>query len=222
MVNEAIIGGLMSALSRGESLEKSMMSFYNAGYQREEIEEAAKTVYSQMGAQLSKTGSLQETFNTVALKVGLTNKNTQNAKKEIDEEESEESSQENFQGKQRTNNPPKKKEKSPQKVSNYGESNYGQSNQSAEQIANKIERAVRDLKQINVPSKIEIINKSVDSKSPTVIQKISGYGDGPPKPVSKFVTYLLVFLLIFLLGVLAAVFLFKDELIRMFNNIGLS
>ena len=41
-MNEEILGGLRFALNRGESLEKTMTSFYNAGYRREEIEEAAR------------------------------------------------------------------------------------------------------------------------------------------------------------------------------------
>ena len=42
MVNSEILGGLRAALNRGESLEKIMVSFYNAGYRKEEIEEAAR------------------------------------------------------------------------------------------------------------------------------------------------------------------------------------
>ena len=41
MVNEEILSGIISALSRGDSIKKAMMSFYNAGYKKEEIEEAA-------------------------------------------------------------------------------------------------------------------------------------------------------------------------------------
>ncbi len=49
MVNEEIVGGLRLALERGESMNKAMMTFFNAGYTKEEIEEAAKTL-SQMPA----------------------------------------------------------------------------------------------------------------------------------------------------------------------------
>ena len=42
MANEEILGGLKSAIDRGESLQKAMMTFYNAGYKKEEIEEAAR------------------------------------------------------------------------------------------------------------------------------------------------------------------------------------
>lgn len=42
MVNEEIFGGLKSALERGESLKRAMMTLYNSGYKKEEIEECAK------------------------------------------------------------------------------------------------------------------------------------------------------------------------------------
>lgn len=41
MVKEEIVSGLRQAISKGEPLEKAMMSFYNAGYKKEDIEEAA-------------------------------------------------------------------------------------------------------------------------------------------------------------------------------------
>lgn len=44
MVNEGILGGLKLALSKGESLKQAMMTFYNAGYKKEEIEEAARVL----------------------------------------------------------------------------------------------------------------------------------------------------------------------------------
>ena len=44
MVREDILSGLKSAVSKGETLKQAMMSFYNAGYKKAEIEEAAKAV----------------------------------------------------------------------------------------------------------------------------------------------------------------------------------
>ena len=44
MVNEEILGALNSALARGESLKKAMMTLFNAGYKKEEISEAARSV----------------------------------------------------------------------------------------------------------------------------------------------------------------------------------
>jgi len=44
MVREDIVGGLKVALSRGNTLQAAMQSFYNAGYNKDEIEEAARFV----------------------------------------------------------------------------------------------------------------------------------------------------------------------------------
>lgn len=46
MVNNDILGGLKSALTRGYTLEEAMLSFFNAGYKRDEIQEAAKALQS--------------------------------------------------------------------------------------------------------------------------------------------------------------------------------
>lgn len=47
MPKQDIIGGLKSALERGESLRQAMITFYNAGYKKEEIEEAARALHEQ-------------------------------------------------------------------------------------------------------------------------------------------------------------------------------
>jgi len=44
MVNEEIFFGIKNAVSNGESLGSAMNSFFNAGYKKEEIEEAARAV----------------------------------------------------------------------------------------------------------------------------------------------------------------------------------
>jgi hypothetical protein len=46
MVNDDLVGGLRSALERGESLKQAMLSLFNSGYNREEIEEAARDLNS--------------------------------------------------------------------------------------------------------------------------------------------------------------------------------
>ncbi len=44
MVREEIIEGLRVAVAKGEPLRKAMMSFYNAGYLKKDIEEAARAL----------------------------------------------------------------------------------------------------------------------------------------------------------------------------------
>jgi len=56
MVREDILGGLRTALARGQTLRQAMMSFYNSGYLKQEIEEAAQAL------QAEKNQSLQPQF----------------------------------------------------------------------------------------------------------------------------------------------------------------
>jgi len=217
MANEEIIGGVMSALSRGESLENAMMTFYNAGYKKEEIEESAKVVYSKLGPEGMKLkGSLQDTLQTIASKAGVNKKDSPKVAQENN------LIQKPFQEKISFNeNASQNKNKSPQNVPSSRGNNYDSSYKNADDITNKIVSAIKGLKQVNIPSRIEIINRNIDSGSQTVVQRASDYSREPPKSVSKVVTYILVSLLILLLGILAAVFFFKDELIKVFNNLGL-
>ncbi len=47
MANMEILEGLRAGLERGQSLKRTMMSFYNAGYSKAEIEEAARALSQQ-------------------------------------------------------------------------------------------------------------------------------------------------------------------------------
>jgi hypothetical protein len=226
MVHEEIIGGLISALSRGEPLQKAMMTFYNAGYGKQEIEEAARLVYSQVGADVAKTGYLSEAIKAIASKVGLVKKNTLTKVpvtppaqpiKPVPEPVQKPVQKPIQEKKPEKENINKNINPSPQKVSIYGD---GKQYREADQITHDIERAIKDLSQIKFPSKIEIINRNMDEKSSIVLQKISNYSDGPSKPGGRIITYLLVFILILLLGVLAVVFFFKDDLVKIFNSLG--
>lgn len=46
MTNNEILEGLKTAIERNYTLEQAMMSFFNAGYKKEEIEEAARFLYT--------------------------------------------------------------------------------------------------------------------------------------------------------------------------------
>ena len=52
MVKEEILEGLKYALAKGEPLAEAMMTFYNAGYLKKDIEEAARALQA---PQLSQT-----------------------------------------------------------------------------------------------------------------------------------------------------------------------
>jgi len=54
MTNQEILGGLKSAIERGGNLKEAMMTFYRAGYEKHEIEEAAKA-YIDLGKITAQT-----------------------------------------------------------------------------------------------------------------------------------------------------------------------
>ena len=50
LTSQEILGGIKSALARGDTLKQAMMSFYQSGYKKEEIEDAARAyLYLQRG-----------------------------------------------------------------------------------------------------------------------------------------------------------------------------
>jgi hypothetical protein len=60
MTNEDIVGGLRSALARGESLRQAMMTFYNAGYAKADIEWAARSLQMREDSYLRKIDSISK------------------------------------------------------------------------------------------------------------------------------------------------------------------
>ncbi len=223
MLNEEIIGGLVSALSRGQSLESAMMTFYNAGYNKEDIEDSAKEVYKQVGPQkMGVNGSLQDTLDQISIKAGVPV--TKDKPEEKPAEPPKNTPPEKIvlqtpSEKKPQDTPPleKKEEKpTPAVVSPPIDKSY----QNQADITNKIEEAIKGLRPVNIPSKIEIVHKNVDEKSPKVVQHVSDYSS--QKTISKSVTYVLIGILIVLLIALGAVFLFKDDLIKLFNDLGLA
>jgi len=61
-----IVEGLKIATAKGESLQKAMTSFYNAGYEKNEIEEAARTFQGK--SQIPSTQNLQSFPRTIIAK----------------------------------------------------------------------------------------------------------------------------------------------------------
>ncbi len=266
-LNEEIIGGIVSALSRGESLEKAMMTFYNAGYEKEEIEDSAKEVYDKVGAKaMGVTGSLQDTLDDISVKAGIPKKEKPKEEKEepaqkprsiLDDEiiiepivakaavkeEKPDNQKENVNQPQRSilddeitlpekskkeqKEQPTEKDKEKKKTDSEINIVSAPSHEVTrlqyiddEEITNKIKQAIKDLKPAKIPSKIEIVHKS-DPSNPQTKQYISEYSE-PKKEPGKFATYLLLTILIILLGALIGVFIFKEDLIKLFNNLGLT
>jgi hypothetical protein len=159
MVNEEIMGGLKSALERGESLKKAMMTFFNAGYKKEEIEEAAKLINS---IPLTSPSLTPSSVNPAVPASPVPNApiNSQPT----------------------PSSPLSSSRPTQQIVSNYGE------------------------------KKVVPEPKSAPKKT----QNVSDYGNEKSK--DKTIVIILIAVLIFLFGLLASIFLFKNEIINFFSN----
>ena len=63
------------------------------------------------------------------------------------------------------------------------------------------------------------IKKAIKSQPVKTIQNVSGYEEEHKRPEGTVITIILIFFLLILVGILAAVFLFKTELVEFFNNL---
>ncbi len=63
MPSEEIIDGLRMAMAKGESLMQAMMSFYNAGYSKQDVEAAARMLSQQPGFSQAQTQQRQSPTN---------------------------------------------------------------------------------------------------------------------------------------------------------------
>ena len=162
MSNQEILGGLRAAIERGEPLKDAMMTFYQAGYDKYEIEEAARAYMNQQHA---------------GPKVNISQRITAPVKEGLKVE--------------------KKEKKKPV------------------------------VKKPLVPIKPKITTPTAPTpgvptapKMGSSKQKVSAYGTNKEAAIAgKTLTIALTLILLLLLGVLAAVFLFKDELITFVNNL---
>lgn len=156
--NQEILGGLNSAINRGESLKDAMMTFYQAGYDKVEIEETARALLNQQ-RNMSAVGDSKQ-------------KNT-----------------------------PEDKRAPAQPIAKETKTLAAQS-------------TTKEIKPQPSPAPAK--------GAGTVPKHVSSYGVKkavPEKPKSNVVTVILIFALLVLLGVLAAVFLFKEDLVNFVNGL---
>lgn len=190
LTNQEILGGLKAALERGQNLKQAMMSFYQAGYRKEEIEDAARAyLYLQRGnseaevlskkqpPQIKSAENKESEKKPEASSGGLFGK-----KKEEDKKERQKFS---LLGKK------KEEEKKFSEVGKTKVPEVGKTNQKNEESK-------------KVVQKISSYENSKKEES---------------KFKSKAVTSILVVTLIVLVIILALVFLFKAELVNFVNGL---
>jgi putative cell wall-binding protein len=158
LTNQEILGGIQAAVAKGESLKDAMMTFYQAGYEKEEIEDAARSYMNQMSASQIPTTANARTITT----------NNMSVAKPVVQQKA-------------TSQQPIVQQKIP------------------------IQAGVQKMNTIPIPN--------VTSPTRITKQNISAYETTKKKaPEGNTLTIFLVIILLLLIGILATVFLLKDEL----------
>jgi hypothetical protein len=202
MVKAEIVGGLKTALARGETLQKAMMSFYNSGYAKQDIEDAARALESPNITQVPQTRPItqpaQQPSPRQVLRPATPGLNPTMQRFPQPSQQYNQQSQKPIQRsiqQPRPSSEPKKPSESGEQVFDVPEPTYPpEGNQQG--------------------TKEEF--PPLEGNTQTV-QKVSKYG-GKPSPLGAVVVFVLVFFLLFLIGILISLFLFKDQLTLFFNK----
>lgn len=188
MVREDILGGLRTALVRGQTLRQSMMSFYNAGYVKQEIEEAAKALQAEKNQpvqpQFSQTpGQTAPIFQRTNLMV-----EDSGEPKEILSQTAQPVQPQTIQ-----------------KVSAYGQTT--QSTQPIQVQPQLIQQPIQTIQKVSAYAQPQLIQQ------PQLVQQPQA-----TKPKGKAIIFILIGLLIILMIGLIAIFFFKDEILAFLGS----
>jgi len=223
-----------------------MMSFFNAGYNKAEIEEAARALQSRHRGEIPQTqvSSIKQATNIIQTHPTSQTNPVQNIVSQKQIPKQVEAHKTIISHSKSLHSPEPKKPQKPQesvsrvnpsmkkvqsrKVVRFGHkkpqqnvSSYGEiTKYDSAALQKNLNEAIKSLSRYKIPSKIRVVNEPVKGGRPPIVQKISGYDIKPQKPPGKFLTFFLVFLLVLLLGVLITAFFFRKDLISLFNNIG--
>ncbi len=198
MSKEDIAEGLRVAIDRGESLEQAMTSFYNSGYEKAEIEEAAKIIQT-------KSSLFEE-------------KPKQNFKK-LNQKENKTREDSNFQ---------QKYEDSDKGVQEKDDKNNSEQEASKKETQSSSSSDKKSLPQLPEKKNKENKNKKTEKESYKLHSlkslksnksKISEYGNSKPSNLQKNLIILIVVLVLLLIGITTAIFMFKSEISSFLNSL---
>ncbi len=240
MVDDEVVEGLKAGLERGQSLRKAMMTLFNAGYKKEEIEEAAKSLIEykpENQAQLSvkKTSKPSEIkpisqmpilakprappeFNIPVMPAPQLIKPVQSVQKEKIKEEVKQK----VSGYGQPMQPPVKPKLEVEKVKKKGFFQRRAEEKQKKKLEEMKAKANRPITLQKISSNEKPVPRGIKEE---IKQKISSYEPSVSKgrikegrkASEKIIISILVFLLIFLTGLLVAIFIFKDKLMEFFN-----
>jgi hypothetical protein len=218
MVNEDILGGLKAAIQRGSSIQSSMVSFINAGYSQQEVEEAANIIQSGIFPVQSIPPRLLR-HKKRAEGEGVTQKTSEKIVSQLTE-----AAQSTLRPMPSTTIQPKPLPQLKPVLFEKAQSPKIKSLSTSKEpiIPQMIPFTVQQLppgqQPVYQPQQIYTPQPIPPGQTPQPQQIISAYG--PYKRSSgQMAIILLITLLVILLGMLATVFFFREEIMNWFSNL---
>ena len=211
MVREDIVSGLRAALNRGQSMRQAAASFYNAGYNVVDVDNAIKFIEAQSNPQPlqpSQPQQIQQPEQHAPVQKPV-------VKTPLPQQPIQQRTQQPSVQKPISNPPPVIQKPAPKpQVSNpspnISSQLISQELPQKQSIAPKVVQKVSKYGS-GEESPVSLYKKAALVQKPKIVQKVSSYG--APKKPKNLVIFILIFILIVLLGLLAAALFFKQEII---------
>lgn len=209
MVREDIVSGLKAALNRGQSMRQAAASFYNAGYNVVDVDNAIKFIEAQSNPQplqASQPQQIQQPEQPVqkpVVKAPLPQQLVQQTTPQPPVQRPVSSPQPIIQK-------PTSKPQVSTPLPNISSQLISQELPQKQPVAPKVVQKVSKYGSEPEPQ-VSLYKKPTPVQRPKVVQKVSSYG--APKKPKNLVIFILIFILIVLLGLLAAALFFKSEII---------
>jgi len=194
MVKEELVEGILEALSRGESMQTAMTSFYNAGYTKEDIEQAAVIASNVNFAQQAQ--QYQQPLPTQPIQTTQPTQQTQQPNPV-----------------QQPQPQPQTQQYQPQPQTQI------QQYQPQQQAQEEQQRLIQKYQQYQIQQQAQEQYRPLPRQQAAAKPRVSTYGKS--RNSGSALTIFLFFLLFVLIGVLVAVFIFRSEISNFFNGLGL-
>lgn len=240
MPNEEIVEGIKVALSRGETLQKAMMSFYNAGYAKQDIEEAARNLqqpqFPSLNQQIQQPRQIQQVKQPTLpesqekqLQSVFESKNQQNPQ-QVNKQQVQQVKQIQPIQQETTQKQVQQTQTQEAKQTQPAQQEATQESPEIYKTANRFKKALvheyarerliqkRLRQQQGMIKKLYNVERLQLAEPPKNTQKVSSYDEKPNKWTSIAI-FVLIFVLLFLVAALVGIFLFKDEVTSFLNNL---
>jgi len=229
MVKEEIMNGIEISVTKGSSLKQAMMSFYKAGYPKEDIEKAAKEFQKR---QQSKKVSQQNNPNTLISAGQMQHKQNGGNNPKKEKEKKDKSSKEEQQKKEKEI----QKQQSGKIQNQQVQSKNEQDSETEETPTYSLQRNSKTTKKLfpykknkslsqqelsqqkKSLSNVQNQSKNQLTPRPKKRQGVSDYENKKPNSGNYIMLLYIIISILLFIGIISALFIFKEDIISFFER----